>query len=186
MLTLAGLLVPVTHSDANGLPLGSEADRTYRKYLLLDSGLMLRWLNLAIGNIKSMTVHILTSSVADLVNKGPIAELITGLEMIRYQSPNVRHELYYWQRTAKNSLAEVDYVTEYQQKVLPVEVKAGTQGGMKSLWLFMREKRWTEAVRCSLENFGAFDYTDKEAGGVIRHVLICPLYAISRMRAAME
>ena len=103
MLTLAGLLVPVTHSDANGLPLGSEADRTYRKYLLLDSGLMLRWLNLAIGNIKSMTVHILTSSVADLVNKGPIAELITGLEMIRYQSPNVRHELYYWQRTAKNS-----------------------------------------------------------------------------------
>lgn len=186
MLTLAGLLVPVTHSDANGLPLGSEADRTYRKYLLLDSGLMLRWLNLAIGNIKSMTVHILTSSVADLVNKGPIAELITGLEMIRYQSPNVRHELYYWQRTAKNSLAEVDYVTEYQQKVLPVKVKAGTQGGMKSLWLFMRERRWTEAVRCSLENFGVFDYTDKEAGGVIRHVLICPLYAISRMRAAME
>ena len=46
--------------------------------------------------------------------------------------------------------------------VLPVEVKAGTQGGMKSLWLFMREKKLTEVVRCSLENFGSFEYTDQK------------------------
>ena len=41
MLTSAGIITPVMHTNANGLPLGSEADPTYRKMLLLDSGLLL-------------------------------------------------------------------------------------------------------------------------------------------------
>ncbi|MBR3558665.1 MAG: hypothetical protein IKN78_07315, partial [Bacteroidales bacterium] len=53
-------------------------------------------------------------------------------------------------------------------------------------WIFMREKNLKNAVRCSLENFGAFDYEDKEAGGVLRHVQICPLYAISQMDALIK
>ena len=40
---------------------------------------------------------------------------------------------------------------------------------MKSLWSFMREKHITEAVRCSLENFGDFSYTDKEDADAVRH-----------------
>lgn len=44
MLILAGILIPVTHTSANGVPLGSEADYSYRKMLLLDTGLMLRLL----------------------------------------------------------------------------------------------------------------------------------------------
>ena len=87
----------------------------------------------------------------------------------------------YWDRQAKNSQAEVDYVAAHQQKVLPIKVKAGTQGGMKSLWLFMREKNLTEAVRCSLENFGTFEYKDQGPQGATRQVKVCPLYAVARM-----
>lgn len=181
MLVLAGILIPVTHTDANGLPLGSEADSAYRKMLLLDSGLMLRLLNMTMGDVLQITTQILTARAADLVNKGPMAELVAGLELLRYQTPNLRHDLFYWYRQAKNSQAEVDYVTAYKQKVLPIEVKAGTQGGMKSLWLFMREKKLTEAVRCSLENFGSFEYKDQEAKDAVRQVRICPLYAVSRV-----
>jgi hypothetical protein len=83
---------------------------------------------------------------------------------------------------SKNSQAEIDYITIYNQQILPIEVKAGTQGGMKSLWLFMREKKLSEAIRCSLENFGAFDYCDKEANNTMRHVRICPLYALSMLK----
>ena len=57
---------------------------------------------------------------------------------------------------------------------------------MKSLWLFMREKKLTNAIRCSLENFGAFDFEDKEAGDAVRHVQICPLYAISQIDALLK
>ena len=89
--------------------------------------------------------------------------------------------MFYWTRQTKNSLAEIDYLTVQDMHVLPIEVKAGTQGGMKSLWIFMREKHLTEAVRCSLENFGSFEYIDKEDNNAVRHVRICPLYAISSL-----
>ena len=89
--------------------------------------------------------------------------------------------MFYWTRQTKNSLAEIDYLTVQDMHVLPIEVKAGTQGGMKSLWIFMREKHLTEAVRCSLENFGSLEYIDKEDDNAVRHVRICPLYAISSL-----
>lgn len=181
LLVQAGILIPVTHTDANGLPLGSEADRSYQKMLLLDPGLLLRLLNISLGDVSEMTAQILTASAADLVNKGPVVELIVGLEMQKYKSPNIRHDLFYWVRMAKNSQAEVDYITAYQQTIVPVEVKADRQGGMKSLWLFMREKKLSNAVRCSMENFGHFDYEDREANSELRHVDICPAYAVSRM-----
>lgn len=66
--------------------------------------------------------------------------------------------------------------------ITPIEIKSGTQGGMKSLWMFMREKRLTQAFRCSLENFGEFDYTDKYDNNAIRHVTVLPLYALSLFR----
>jgi predicted AAA+ superfamily ATPase len=186
MLILAGIVVPVVHTDANGVPLGSEANMAYRKVLMLDSGLLLRLLNMAMGDVKQLTSDIMIATASDLVNRGPMAELIAGLEMLRYKSPNLRHDLYYWMRQAKNSQAEIDYVSNVGQTVVPIEVKAGTQGGMKSLWLFMREKRLSTAVRCSLENFGAFDYCDQEADGKMRHVEICPLYALAQLGQVMK
>ena len=182
MLTKAGILIPVTHSDANGLPLGEERDDSIRKVLLLDTGLMLRLLNMSIGDITAVTTQILTSSAADMVNKGPMAEMLAGLELLHYLSPNLHHELFYWVRQAKNSTAEVDYVLPRDMQVLPFEVKAGVQGGMKSLWDFMRDKVLTQAVRCSLENFGEFDYIDTKAENTVRHVTIIPLYAVSQLK----
>ena len=140
MLCLSGILTPITHTAANGLPLGSEADYNYRKMLLLDTGLMLRLLNMSIGNSAQITTEILTANAAELINKGAIAEQIAGLELLRYRNPNLRHELYYWQRKSKSSQAEIDYLTPYNQKVLPIEVKAGVQGGMKSLWLLCAKR----------------------------------------------
>ena len=181
LLIKAGILIPVTHTDGNGLPLGDEADESYRKMLLLDTGLMLRLLNMSMGDISSITTHILTATAADLVNKGPMAEMLAGLEVLHYLSPNIRHDLFYWVRQAKNSLAEIDYLLSRDMKVLPLEVKAGVQGGMKSLWDFMRDKKLSQAIRCSLENFGKFDYIDPKADNAVRHVEIVPLYAISQM-----
>ena len=180
LLIKAGILVPVTHSSGNGLPLGDESDESIRKILLLDTGLMLRLLNMTMGDTSAITAQILTATAADLVNKGPMAEMLAGLELLHYLTPNLHHDLYYWVRQAKNATAEIDYLLSRDMKVLPFEVKAGVQGGMKSLWDFMREKKLEQAVRCSLENFGKFDYVDAEAEGTIRHVEVYPLYALSQ------
>lgn len=186
MLVLAGILHPVTHTDANGLPLGSEEDTSYQKMLLLDTGLSLRLLNMSLGDISELTTQILTASAADLTNKGPMAEHVAGLEMLHHMSPNIRHNLYYWVRHARNSQAEVDYISSYLQVVVPVEVKADTQGGMKSLWSFMRDKKLHYAIRCSMENFGKFNYVDSEDNAEVRHVRICPLYAIAQMEEVKQ
>ncbi|MEZ3591124.1 MAG: ATP-binding protein [Muribaculaceae bacterium] len=181
MLLLAGICIQTVRTDANGLPLGSESDFGYRKMMILDSGLLLRLLNMSSVDVSRLTSDILTEDTAALVNKGPLAEMVAGLELLRYKTPNLRHDLYYWVRLAKNSQAEIDYIEARDGGVLPVEVKAGMRGGMKSLWIFMREKELVSAVRCSLENFGRFEYIDPEDSNAIRKVEICPLYAISNL-----
>lgn len=107
--------------------------------------------------------------------------MFVGLELLRNQEPTQRHKMYFWEQTGK-SIAEVDYIEAKNAKVVPIEVKSNTQGGMKSLWQFMRAKNIKQAIRCSLENFGSFDTMDQQAGGALRHVTICPLYAISQLK----
>lgn len=186
MLEKAGLVVPVVHTDANGLPLGGEMNLGFRKMLLLDTGLLLRLLNMTLGDVSEIATQILTAGVNELVNKGPMAEMLVGIEMMKYLSPNVRHDLFYWVRQEKNAVAEIDYLTSNKLSVMPIEVKANCQGGMKSLWEFMRAKKLLTAVRCSLENFGEFDYVDQRADRAIRHVYICPIYAVSRMNEILN
>ncbi len=181
LLILAGICVPVIKTAANGLPLGGESDNSFRKILLLDCGLLMRLLNMSLGSVSALTTLILTGDKLEVVNKGPMGEMIAGLEMMKYLSPNLRHDLYYWQRAAKNSSAEVDYITACNLKVVPMEVKSGVQGGMKSLWIFMREKKLKRGIRSSLENFGRLEYTDSNDAGAKREVIICPLYAISML-----
>ncbi len=181
MLLLSGICIQTVRTDANGLPLGSESDFSYRKILILDPGLLLRLLNMSSVDVSKIASEILTGDPTSLVNKGPLAEMVAGLEMLRYKTPNLRHELYYWVRLAKNSQAEIDYIEAKEGRVLPIEVKAGMKGGMKSLWIFMREKGLTSAVRCSLENFSRFEYVDPEASGAIRKVEVFPLYALSNL-----
>lgn len=191
LLILAGIVIPVTKTAANGIPLGAESDLSFRKMLILDTGLLLRMLNMALGDVSEITEQILTSTAADLVNKGTIAEMSAGLEMVKYAGSNIKRELFYWTGNAKNSQAEVDYVTNYLYNIVPIEVKANVQGGMKSLWMFMRDKKITKAVRISLENFGKITHTDNNdidstGNPTQRAVEICPLYALSSLSGIIK
>jgi predicted AAA+ superfamily ATPase len=105
-----------------------------------------------------------------IVNKGNIAELYVGLELLKNQSCYTKKDLYYWQRDAKNSQAEIDYVIQKNESILPIEVKAGTKGAMQSMHIFLTEKRSTLGIRVSLENFGKLD-----------NIQIMPLYAINQI-----
>ena len=50
-------------------------------------------------------------------------------------------ELFYWQREAKNSQSEVDFVIQQGEKTIPIEVKSGEKGSVQSLFLFLEEKK---------------------------------------------
>ena len=49
LLIKANIIIPVTHTNSNGLPLGDGKDDGIRKMLVLDTGLMLRLLNMTMG-----------------------------------------------------------------------------------------------------------------------------------------
>lgn len=174
LLTLAGLIKPVVHTDGNGLPLGAEANDSYTKYLFLDLGLMQTMLNI-------QAAEVLLASEVDFVNKGAASEMFVGLELMKAHDCFQKAEMYYWQNLNRGANAEIDYLEAKEGKVLPIEVKASTRGSMQSLWLFMRKKNLHHAIRTSLENFGRFEYVDKEADNEVRQVDVIPLYALSNV-----
>lgn len=174
LLTLAGLIKPVVHTDGNGLPLGAEANDSYTKYLFLDLGLMQTMLNI-------QAAEVLLASEVDFVNKGAASEMFAGLELMKAHDCFQKAEMYYWQNLNRGANAEIDYLEAKEGKVLPIEVKVSTRGSMQSLWLFMRKKNLHHAIRTSLENFGRFEYVDKEADNEVRQVDVIPLYALSNV-----
>ncbi|MDR2966213.1 MAG: AAA family ATPase [Treponema sp.] len=160
LLKMAGLVIPVIHSAANRIPLGAEIDIKKQKLLLLDTGIFQRLLGLPLTDL-------LISGDFALVNRGNIAELFTGLEILKSASCYEQKNLYYWHRESKSSNAEVDYAVQIGNDIIPIEVKSSTKGAMQSMRLFLEEKCPPFGIRTSLENFG-------ELPGI----KIVPLYAI--------
>ena len=181
LLSDAGIVKRVSHTAANGLPLGAEVNEKFRKYIYLDSALLLRILDMDLGGARQLTDLIVAGTAEDLVNKGGLAEMVLGWELIKYNNPRSQHDLYYWENTADGTRSEVDYIIARDMKVLPIECKSGTSGKMKSLHLFMHNKHLTDAIRCSLENFALLESCDKKAYDAVRRIQILPLYAISNL-----
>jgi hypothetical protein len=181
LLCDAGVVKRVSHTAANGLPLGAETNDKFRKYIYLDSGLMLRILDMDLGSARQLSELILAGSAEDLVNKGGLTEMVLGWELVKYNTPRTQHDLYYWENTDEGTRSEVDYIIARDMKVLPIECKSGISGKMKSLFLFMRQKHLNRAIRCSLENFALLESEDKQDDYAPRHIQIIPLYAVSNI-----
>ena len=165
LLEMAGLVYQVTHSSSNGIPLGAEANPKKIKLLIFDTGIYQRILGLDVASL-------LLKDDIEVINKGNIAELFVGLELLKSNDAYEKTALYYWHREAKNSQAEVDYVIQNHEYILPVEVKAGTKGAMQSMYLFMDEKKSRYGLRLSLENFTEYE-----------KVKVLPLYAVSNINS---
>ena len=75
--------------------------------------------------------------------------------MLAYQQLRQPYELHYWERTQRGSVAEVDYLTLNQEReIIPIEVKAGKSGTMKSLHIFLQEHPHSPyGVRYSMSNY---------------------------------
>lgn len=128
----------VQATAANGIPLGGEIRSIYFKAIFVDVGLCSASLGLVLGA---------AVDELDLVNKGGIAEQVVG-QLLRTIEPLYKEpELYYWLRTKTGSTAEIDYVIQDRSKVLPIEVKSGSEGTLKSLHYFVWLKQLSRAVR---------------------------------------
>lgn len=161
----AGLIYAVYASACSALPISSSINLKRMKPLFADTGLYLSASGLDVSEFTIETDF-------RKLNIGNVCELSAGLELIKSSDAHSKPELFFWTRDADGSnrgTAEVDYVIQKGASIIPIEVKARTQGGMKSLWSFLEKGTADYGIRSSLENFSEMD-----------KLKIYPLYAIGK------
>jgi len=175
-LCLARIATKVFHTAANGVPLAAEINPRFFKALYLDIGLLSAALHLNLVDISKGDLS--------LVNNGSLAEQFIGQHLmysgLYYETP----ELYYWVREAKSAAAEIDYLLVVGQEIIPVEIKAGTTGTLKSLHQFLKEKKRHFALRFNADVPSLL--TDKKKltdGSSLNYQLLSlPLYLVGEAR----
>ena len=177
LLCLARVMTPVYHSSANGLPLRAEIDESKFKVLFLDTGLLSRSCGLNISEFEKIQDVM-------LVNAGAVCEQFIGQQLIYlcpfYEEP----EIFYWIREKKTSNAEVDYLFSMGSRIVPVEVKSGKSGTLKSLQVFLREKKCDMGLRFNTEPPSVTHATTSLPDGPNKHfrLLSLPLYLVGQTK----
>lgn len=177
-LVRAGVLVGVHHSDGIGLPLSSTCDDSIFKILHLDAGLV----QSALGG-HAMPLDIFRQG--RFVNEGPLAEQFVGQHLL-HLLPGRKPELHYWLREGKTGNAEVDFLIAVDDRIVPVEVKSGAAGAMRSLHQFMALRGGALAVRFdlnppSIQRIQTECETPKGRMKVDYRLLSLPLYLVERL-----
>lgn len=176
MLCMARVCHRVVATQATGVPLGAEVDDRRFKMLMLDVGLVSASLGLSLTDL-------VPPNGIMLVNEGGIAEQIVG-QALRQSSPSfVDPSLHYWSRDTQGSEAEVDYVVQHGKTVVPVEVKAGATGTLRSLHVLMASRRWKRAVRfnADLPSTTSVSAQTRTGASAVYQLVSLPLYMASQL-----
>jgi len=144
LLETARLFKKVRTASPAGIPLGASASDKKFKAIMLDVGLLGSLLGV------SRSIEYQKSGLLS-VFQGAMAEQFVGQEMLA----STNSDLFYWARDAKSSNAETDYLIEKQDKIIPIEVKSGKGGSLKSLHLLLETyPNVAEAYVFSDSNYG--------------------------------
>lgn len=140
LLCLARVCHRVRATPARGLPLGAGAKDAAFKLLSLDVGLVSAALRVDLAAMER------TPELA-LVHRGALAEQAVGqLLRVTFES-NDEPALYWWRRERRGAEAELDYVHAVGGRLIPIEVKSGKAGTLKSLHGFVAERGLPLALR---------------------------------------
>lgn len=181
LLTKARIAHKIISTAANGLPLAAELNKKYFKVILLDCGLCTTALGLSLHQLKSTKDLI-------LINNGAIAEQFVGQSLRTvcpaYEDPS----LYYWLRDKRGTEAELDYIIAHENQVVPIEVKAGKSGSLKSLHKFIHKKKRNIAIRFNSDkpSIGPVSVKTTSGESVNYTLLSLPLYMIGQTHRLLQ
>lgn len=180
-LNMARIIGKVYNTSGNGVPLAAEKNERFYKIILLDTGLMLT-------QLKVLPTEIEMAEELNLINNGTIAEQVIGQELASLHPFYSEAELYYWAREKKASSAEIDYlITDSQNRIIPIEVKAGSTGSLRSLHMIVFEKSLSLAVRFNSDPATIFREKRKTVKGSIEFTLISlPHYMAGQLKRILK
>lgn len=140
LLNRAGLLQRAYATSASGLPLHAHMRDHRFKLLFLDVGLLQTACQVDAQEFWEKEVL--------QINAGMLAEQFVGQELLASDDPHQNRPLLFWEREEGGD-AEVDYVISIGSQIIPIEVKAGLTGSLRSLHSFLSLKEATLGVRIS-------------------------------------
>ena len=143
LLVKAGLIIPAYHSDASGIPLKATKNEKVYKSFFLDIGLI----NRSCG-LEYIPLDILKS--IKFINEGKLAEQFIAQHLLTIGRKNEKQHLFYWLREGRRTNAEVDFLIQKNSEIIPIEVKAGKTGTLKSIHQFIFRKNCKLALRFDL------------------------------------
>lgn len=139
MLNAIGIINYVFATNANGLPLHSYMKHHRFKLMFLDIGLFQTMSNIDAEDFYKKDII--------QINKGSIAEQFVNQELI-VLSPSYKNKpLLFWEK--EKGEAEVDFVINIDSNIIPVEVKAGKTGTLRSLYSFLKFQKASIGIRIS-------------------------------------
>ncbi len=177
-LALSRIVAKVCHTPANAVPIGAFADTSTFKPLFLDVGLACHANGLNLDDF-------IDERDLMLANKGEICEQFVGQHILHsgkeYETPSA----YCWIREARGAASEVDYIIQIGSLIVPIEVKSGKTGSLKSLNFFLNEKHLPFAVRLNAEKPSLLvdAQVSDSLGRTCRYSLLSiPLYMICQLK----
>lgn len=168
---LIHLIYPVTNTQLPVVPNINKSPRLH----VLDTGLL--------NYLSGVQKEVLGCSDLNSAYRGIVAEHITGQELLSFQT-RALSKLIFWTREKKTSMAEVDYLFPFRNMLIPVEVKSGHEGKLKSLHLFMDECNHDIAIRY-YNGIPSFTKAQTPAGKEFR-LMNLPYYTVSKIEKYLE
>ncbi len=118
------------------------------------------------------------TGLLDDLCEGRIAEHIVAQELLGPKT-SPRETLHFWVREKKQSNAEVDFIRHYDSRIVPIEVKSGAGGRLRSLHAFMDQCDHHYAIRISSRPF-SLD-TIRTLSGKRVDLLNLPFYLVGKI-----
>ena len=137
----ARLFYRVQHSYANAVPLGAETKIRISKFLFIDVGLLLA--------ARGIPAQKMMETKLELAGKGELAEQWVGQQLLYSKATYMNPELYYWHPPKSEAQAEIDFLYVHGNEIIPVEVKSGSNGSIKSLHSYIIKKQAQRGIRIS-------------------------------------
>jgi predicted AAA+ superfamily ATPase len=136
-LEMSRIIHLVRKTKSSKVPINQYVDNNIFKPVFLDIGLVCNMSNIRLTDIQNL--------ITDF--EGALAEQFVGQELISSFECYEDARLYYWIREEKNANAEIDFLYQIENKIYPVEVKAGKTGTLKSLQVYLAEKKEETGIR---------------------------------------
>jgi predicted AAA+ superfamily ATPase len=180
-LALSRIVHKVIHSNASKVPLTEHVKEDVFKTVFMDIGMVNQLNQIELTGLDNLVT----------ANEGILAEQYIAQELLCIQPEFLSPELFYWTREEKSSNAEIDFIFQHKNKIYPVEVKAGKSGTLKSMQMYLYEKKLQEGIRFNMDlpSKGTFHVKLNAPTGARElswTLLSLPLYMVSELKRLID